>query len=88
MPHVGGMRFARHRRPVGRFHGREVRIGIGHPGDRNEVINFVLKPPRREEREAMDEAIARALAAWPWIARGEWNAATQRINTRSGPAQV
>ena len=65
-----------------------LRIGIGHPGDRNEVINFVLKPPRREEREAIDDAIARALAAWPWIARGEWNAATQRINARPGPAKV
>ena len=64
-----------------------LRIGIGHPGDRNEVINFVLKPPRREEREAMAEAIARALAAWPWIARGEWNAATQRINARPGRAK-
>ena len=59
-----------------------LRIGIGHPGDRNEVINFVLKPPRREEREAVDEAIDRALAAWPWLARGDWNAATQRINAR------
>jgi PTH1 family peptidyl-tRNA hydrolase len=63
-----------------------LRIGIGHPGDRNEVINYVLKPPRREEREAMDEAIDRALAAWPWIARGDWNGATQRINARPGPA--
>ena len=26
-----------------------LRIGIGHPGDRNEVVNYVLKPPRREE---------------------------------------
>jgi peptidyl-tRNA hydrolase, PTH1 family len=64
-----------------------LRIGIGHPGDRNEVINYVLKPPRREEREAMDEAIDRALVAWPWIARGDWNGATQRINARPGPAK-
>ncbi len=59
-----------------------LRIGIGHPGDRNEVINFVLKPPRREEREAIDQAIERALDAWPLIARGSWNAATTRINAR------
>ena len=24
-----------------------LRIGIGHPGDRNAVVNFVLKPARR-----------------------------------------
>jgi len=64
-----------------------LRIGIGHPGDRNEVISFVLKPPRREELEAIDEAIDRALAVWPWIARGDWNGATQRINARPGAAK-
>jgi peptidyl-tRNA hydrolase, PTH1 family len=27
-----------------------LRIGIGHPGDRNEVVNYVLKPPRRKSK--------------------------------------
>lgn len=60
-----------------------LRIGIGHPGDRNEVIHYVLKPARREEQAAIDEAIERALAAWPQIAAGHWHAATQRLNTRA-----
>ncbi|CAI06889.1 peptidyl-tRNA hydrolase [Aromatoleum aromaticum EbN1] len=59
-----------------------LRIGIGHPGDRNEVVNYVLKPARREEQGQIDEALDRALAAWPMIARGEWNAATTRLNAR------
>ncbi|NMG54216.1 aminoacyl-tRNA hydrolase [Aromatoleum aromaticum] len=59
-----------------------LRIGIGHPGDRNEVVNYVLKPARREEQGQIDEALDRALAAWPLIARGEWNAATTRLNAR------
>ena len=59
-----------------------LRVGIGHPGDRNEVVNFVLKPPRREESVLIDESIDRALAVWPTLARGDWNAATQRLNTR------
>jgi PTH1 family peptidyl-tRNA hydrolase len=59
-----------------------LRIGIGHPGDRNEVVNFVLKAPRREEQAAIDEAVERALAVWPKIAAGDWTAATQRLNTR------
>ncbi len=58
-----------------------LRVGIGHPGDRNEVINYVLKPPRREEREEIDAALDRALLAWPALAKGEFNAATQKINT-------
>ena len=59
-----------------------LRIGIGHPGDRNEVVNYVLKPPRKEESGEIDAAIDRALLAWPLLAKGEFNAATQRINAR------
>ncbi|MCC4115029.1 aminoacyl-tRNA hydrolase [Aromatoleum toluclasticum] len=59
-----------------------LRIGIGHPGDRNEVVNFVLKAARREEQTLIDEAMERALATWPLIARGEWNTASTRLNAR------
>lgn len=61
-----------------------LRIGIGHPGDRNEVINFVLKRPGREEQALIDESIARALAAWPLVTRGNLNAAATQLNTRTG----
>ena len=59
-----------------------LRIGIGHPGDRNEVVNYVLKPPRAEEQADIDAAITRALELMPLIEQGEWNAATQRANTK------
>ena len=59
-----------------------LRIGIGHPGDRNEVVNFVLKPARREEQQLIDEAIDKALAIWPQLVRGELNAAATRLNAR------
>ncbi len=62
-----------------------LRIGIGHPGDRNEVVNYVLKPPRREEQVEIDTAIDRALDLWPLIAAGDWNAATQKANIRPKP---
>ena len=65
-----------------------LRIGIGHPGDRNEVANFVLKPPRRDEQAQIDEAIDRALQLWPLLARGDWNAAIQRANTTPKPASA
>ncbi len=64
-----------------------LRIGIGHPGDRNEVVNFVLKPPRREEQELIDEAIDRALADWPVLVKGDWNRAGTRLNARPGGKQ-
>ena len=59
-----------------------LRIGIGHPGDRNEVVNYVLKPPRKEEAAEIDTAIDRALLAWPLLAKSDFNAAMQKINAR------
>jgi PTH1 family peptidyl-tRNA hydrolase len=64
-----------------------LRIGIGHPGDRNEVIDYVLKPPRKEERSEIDAALDRALLAWPALARGDFGGATQKINSKP-PAAV
>lgn len=59
-----------------------LRIGIGHPGDRNDVAHFVLKPPRKDEHDAIDAALDRALLAWPLLAKGDVAAATQRINSK------
>jgi PTH1 family peptidyl-tRNA hydrolase len=65
-----------------------LRIGIGHPGDRNEVVNYVLKPPRAEERDEIDGALDRALLAWPLLAKSDYNAATQKINARPAPPKT
>lgn len=62
-----------------------LRIGIGHPGHRTEVVNYVLKPPRQEEHEQIDAAIDRALALWPLIQKADWAAATKQANTRPPP---
>ena len=62
-----------------------LRIGVGHPGDRNQVVDYVLKKPRAEERIQIEEALDRALDAWPLLARGEYPAAMQKINTRPAP---
>jgi len=59
-----------------------LRIGIGHPGSRDEVVDYVLKPPRREEAAEIEAALDRALELWPFIARADWNAAMQRANAR------
>ena len=63
-----------------------LRIGIGHPGDKNEVASYVLKPPRREERDEIDAALDRALLAWPQFAKADFDAATQRINSNPKPS--
>ena len=68
-----------------------LRIGIGHPRDseltQQDVVDYVLKPPRAEERAAMDEAMHRALKAWPAIAQGDMEGAMMTLHTKtsSGP---
>jgi peptidyl-tRNA hydrolase, PTH1 family len=59
-----------------------LRVGIGHPGDRNEVVNYVLKPPRKEEGEAIDGLLDRALLTWPQLARADFDGAMQKINAK------
>ncbi len=59
-----------------------LRVGIGHPGDRNEVVSYVLKPPRKEEAGEIEAALDRALLVWPLLAKCDFNAATQHINAR------
>ena len=58
-----------------------LRLGIGHPGERAEVSNFVLNNPRREERDAIDQAIERALDAAPLIIEGKQEAAMLKLHT-------
>jgi peptidyl-tRNA hydrolase, PTH1 family len=62
-----------------------LRLGIGHPGVRSEVVGWVLKKPLREHREAMDEAIDRTLKAVPALVAGEMDKATLLIHTSKPP---
>lgn len=55
-----------------------LRIGVGHPrnapgasAERADVVNFVLKPPRREEQQAIDEAIDYSLGPVSILAKGD-----------------
>ena len=60
-----------------------LRIGIGHPGDRNEVVNYVLKPPRKEERGEIDaRSIVRCSPGRHWRAAISARA-TQKINPQA-----
>jgi PTH1 family peptidyl-tRNA hydrolase len=58
-----------------------LRLGIGHPGERSEVSNFVLHEPRREERELIEEAMQRALDVAPLIVEGKLEAAMLKLHS-------
>ena len=59
-----------------------LRIGIGHPGEKHAVVNYVLQPPRKEEAALIDMAISDSLEVWPLIAEGNYQAAMMKLHTR------
>jgi PTH1 family peptidyl-tRNA hydrolase len=58
-----------------------LRIGIGHPGERGEVSNYVLNAARKEEQVLIDEAMARAQNVAPLIVEGKLEAAMLKLHT-------
>jgi peptidyl-tRNA hydrolase, PTH1 family len=63
----------------GRFH--RLRLGIGHPGDRDQVTNWVLGRPGRIDETAMRDAVARSLNVLSLAAGGDLNEAMKRLHT-------
>lgn len=59
-----------------------LRIGIGHPGDRAQVSNYVLSPPRIEETKLISAALERSLTIWPQLLDGDFGGAMLRLHTR------
>ncbi|UHJ65748.1 aminoacyl-tRNA hydrolase [Melaminivora jejuensis] len=62
-----------------------LRIGIGHPGLKHEVVGWVLKRPMQTERERIEDSIAHALKALPVLLSGDMDKAVQQINTLKPP---
>jgi peptidyl-tRNA hydrolase, PTH1 family len=62
-----------------------LRIGIGHPGVKSEVIHWVLKKPLAEHRSAIDETIARGVKALPHYLSGDMEKAMQVVHTAKLP---
>ena len=59
-----------------------LRLGIGHPGVKAEVVNYVLKKPAPDQREAITLAIDRSLTAADLLLAGEMDQALARIHAQ------
>jgi len=59
-----------------------LRIGIGHPGDKNVVADYVLSSPPAPERELIESAIARCLEVSPLLLAGDMHAAMLKLHTK------
>jgi PTH1 family peptidyl-tRNA hydrolase len=62
-----------------------LRIGVGHPGDKAEVVSWVLKKPMLEHRKAIDDSLMRAVNALPLLLAGDMEKAMVRIHTSKPP---
>ena len=58
-----------------------LRIGIGHPGDKDRVPDYVLEKARREEQEAIDPAFDRSLELLARLATGRVQDAMAWLHT-------
>ena len=59
-----------------------LRIGIGHPGERNEVVNYVLKPPLKDEQAAIDESLFDSTKVLDLLVAGEFENAMLKLHTK------
>jgi PTH1 family peptidyl-tRNA hydrolase len=62
-----------------------LRIGIGHPGVKTEVMNYVLGKPPAPQREAIEAAVAKALGVLDQMLAGEMARATSALHTTKPP---
>jgi PTH1 family peptidyl-tRNA hydrolase len=59
-----------------------LRIGIGHPGVKAEVIDYVLRKPSPEHRVEMQKAIEQALTGLDLVLAGDMERAAMKVNAR------
>ncbi|MCZ4329562.1 aminoacyl-tRNA hydrolase [Castellaniella denitrificans] len=60
-----------------------LRIGIGHPrslGLAQQVVNFVLHPPRKDDMPGIEDVINRCRIVLPQLLDGAFDRATERLH--------
>ncbi len=59
-----------------------LRLGVGHPGRKEEVIDYVLKKPSSQDREVIDSAIEKSLTTLDDLLLGDMEAAMKNLHTQ------
>lgn len=57
-----------------------VRLGIGHPGHRDDVVDYVLSRPAPDDRAAIERAVADAVAVMPRVVSGDLERAMNALH--------
>ena len=59
-----------------------LRLGIGHPGVKAEVVDYVLRKPAPEQRELIEQTIARSVDALDLLLAGEMERAMMKLHAK------
>ncbi|MGM0633919.1 MAG: aminoacyl-tRNA hydrolase [Pseudomonadota bacterium] len=59
-----------------------LRIGVGHPGHKSMVANYVLTEPSRSESQVIRATIDEAVRVTPSAVSGQWQAVMRDMHTR------
>jgi len=62
---------------------KRLRIGVGHPGDKNKVANYVLSDPGKDDTIQIEHDIDQALKVLPQLVNRQWNQAMQTLHSQS-----
>jgi PTH1 family peptidyl-tRNA hydrolase len=60
-----------------------LRLGIGHPGDRSRVADYVLSRPAISDQKEIDQAIDRSVELFPLMIAGQMESAMHKLHTKS-----
>jgi PTH1 family peptidyl-tRNA hydrolase len=59
-----------------------LRLGIGHPGVKAEVVNYVLRKPAPDQREAIEQSIQQSLGVLDLLLGGDMERAMMKIHAK------
>jgi len=58
-----------------------LRIGIGHPGDKSLVANYVLRKPSKDDLALIDKSLDNALTVLPLVLAGKVDKAMNQLHS-------
>lgn len=61
---------------------RRLRVGIGHPGNKHQVTNYVLKPAAKEDMQKIEKGLNEALRIVPLLLQGEFEQAMNELHSK------
>jgi len=64
-----------------------LRIGVGHPGHKDDVIDYVLKKAGKAEQQLIDQALDQALDVMPLVLQGELEKAMTALHSNTKQQQ-